>query len=73
MILMQRLKVQGFVVTDYAARYPEAIQALAGWMAAAKLKVRQDVEDGLDNALEVLKKLFTGANTCKLMIRVADV
>ncbi|MGE0485626.1 MAG: NADP-dependent oxidoreductase [Gammaproteobacteria bacterium] len=73
MILMQRLKVQGFIVLDYADRYPEAVGALAGWMAAGKLKVRQDVVDGLENALETLKKLYTGANTGKLMIRVEDV
>ncbi len=72
MILMQRVKVQGFIVTDYAERYPEAIQALAGWMAEGKITVRQDIEEGLENALEALKKLFTGANTGKLMIRVAD-
>ncbi|MCB1746451.1 MAG: NADP-dependent oxidoreductase [Gammaproteobacteria bacterium] len=73
MILMQRLKVQGFIVLDYADRYPEAIGALAGWMAEGKLKVRQDVVDGLENALQTLKKLYTGANTGKLMIRVEDV
>jgi NADPH-dependent curcumin reductase CurA len=72
MILMQRLKVQGFIVLDYADRYPEAIGALAGWMAEGRLKVRQDVVDGLENALQTLKKLYTGANTGKLMIRVAD-
>ncbi|MBX9607245.1 MAG: NADP-dependent oxidoreductase [Gammaproteobacteria bacterium] len=73
MMLMQRLKIQGFIVMDYANRYPEAIQALAGWMAAGKIKVRQDVVDGLEHALTALKKLFTGANTGKLMIRVKDV
>ena len=73
MILMQRLKVQGFIVLDYGARYPEAIQALSGWIASGKLKVRQDVVDGLEHALKTLKKLFTGENTGKLMIRVKDV
>ena len=73
MILMQRLRVQGFIVLDYADRYPEAIAALGGWMAEGKLKARLDVVDGLENALEALKKLFTGANTGKLMVRVEDV
>jgi len=73
MILMQRLRVEGFVVLDYAERYPEAIAALSEWMAAGKIKIRQDVVDGLENALEATKKLFTGANTGKLMIRVKDV
>ena len=58
---------------DYAERYPEAIGELSAWMAAGKIKFRQDVVDGLENALEAVKKLFTGANTGKLMIRVEDV
>ena len=73
MILMRRLKVQGFIVLDYGDRYSEAIQALSGWMASGKLKVRQDVVDGLEHALNTVKKLYTGENTGKLMIRVKDV
>lgn len=72
MVLMQRLTIRGFIVLDFADRYPEAIGALSGWMAEGKLKVRQDIVDGLENALETLKKLYTGANTGKLMIRVED-
>jgi len=73
MILMQRLKVQGFIILDYADRYPEAIAAISKWMAEGKIKVRLDVVDGLENALETLKKLYTGDNKGKLMIRVKDV
>ena len=73
MILMRRLRVEGFIVLDYADRYPEAIAELSQWMAAGKIKVRQDVVDGLENALQAVKKLFTGANTGKLMVRVEDV
>ncbi len=71
-ILMQRLRVEGFIVRDYADRFPEAIDALAGWMSEGKIKVRQDVVDGLENAVEALKGLYTGANAGKLMIRVSD-
>ncbi len=73
MILMQRLKVQGFIILDYQDRYPEAISAISQWMAEGKIKVKLDVVDGLENALETLKKLYTGANTGKLMMRVKDV
>jgi hypothetical protein len=72
MILMQRLRVEGFIVLDFAERYPEAITALAQWMTAGKIKVRTEVVDGLENALQTVKKLFTGANTGKLIIRVKD-
>ena len=72
MILMQRLRVEGFIVLDYAERYPEAITALSQWMAEGKIKVRTQVVDGLDNALETLKTLYTGENTGKLIIRVQN-
>ncbi|MBI2801568.1 MAG: NADP-dependent oxidoreductase [Gammaproteobacteria bacterium] len=71
MILMQRLKVQGFIVLDYANRYPEAIAALAGWLQQGKLKFRMDMYEGLENAVITLRKLYTGENTGKLMIHVA--
>jgi NADPH-dependent curcumin reductase CurA len=72
MIVMQRLRVEGFVVLDFADRYPEAIAALGQWMAEGKIKVRSEIIDGLENALQTVKKLYTGANTGKLMIRVKD-
>jgi NADPH-dependent curcumin reductase len=72
-ILMQRLRVEGFIVLDFAARYPEAIAALGQWMAEGKIKVRSEIMDGLKHALHTLKKLYTGANTGKLMIRVQHV
>jgi NADPH-dependent curcumin reductase CurA len=73
LILMRRLRVQGFIVLDFADRYPEAIAALSRWMAEGKIKVRREIVDGLENALQTVKKLYTGANTGKLMIRVKDV
>ncbi len=73
MILMNRLKVEGFIILDYMDRYPEAITAITQWMAEGKIKVQQDVVDGLENAVETVKKLYTGTNTGKLMIRVKDV
>ena len=72
MVLMQRLRVEGFIVLDYGDRYPEAIAALGQWMAEGKIKVRTEIVDGLENALQTVKKLYTGANTGKLMIRVHE-
>lgn len=73
MILMNRLKVEGFIILDYMERYPEAIAAITQWMSEGKIKVQQDVVDGLENAVETVKKLYTGDNTGKLMVRVKDV
>ena len=69
---MRRLRVQGFIVLDYGARYPEAIAALGRWMAEGKIKVRTQTIDGLENALQTVRKLYSGGNTGKLMIRAAE-
>ena len=69
-LLVQRARMEGFIVFDYAARYQEAAQAMAGWIAAGKLKAREDVVDGLERFPEALVKLFTGENRGKLVLKV---
>ena len=69
-ILMKRLRVQGFIVLDYAARYPEAITALTEWMRQGKLEFRVDLRAGLENALASLGALFSGDHRGKLMVQV---
>lgn len=71
-ILMKRLRVEGFVVRDYFDRYPEALDALAKWMRADKVRYRYDLVDGLENAAHTLEKLYNGQNKGKLMIKVSD-
>jgi len=71
-LLVNRGRMEGFVVFDYAPRYGEAVQALAGWIAEGKLKAREDVVDGLETFPETLLKLFRGENFGKLVIKVAD-
>jgi len=70
-LLVNRARMEGFVVFDYAPRYREGITELAGWYAAGKLKTREDIVDGLENFPETLLKLFNGSNQGKLVLRVA--
>ena len=70
-ILMRRLRVQGFIVTDFAPRWGEAAVHLAQWIGEGRIKHRETVVDGLEHAPEVLNRLFDGENFGKLMIRVA--
>jgi NADPH-dependent curcumin reductase CurA len=53
-------------------QYPQAGREMAGWMAAGKLKSREDIVEGLSNFPEALLKLFTGQNFGKLILKVAD-
>jgi NADPH-dependent curcumin reductase CurA len=71
-LLVNHALMEGFVVFDYADRYPVGTKALAGWMMEGKLKAREDVVDGLETFPETLLKLFRGENFGKLVIKVAD-
>ena len=71
-LLVNHALMEGFVVFHYAARYPEGMQALAGWAAQGKLKAREDVVEGLETFPDTLQKLFRGENFGKLVIKVAD-
>lgn len=71
-LLVNRARMEGFVVFDYADRYMEAAMEMAGWMAEGKLKSREDVIEGFENFPDALLKLFTGDNIGKLVLKVAD-
>ena len=69
-LIMRRLRVQGFVILDYADRYPEYQQQLAQWMLEGRLNFRLDVTPGIDKALDALKMLYTGANKGKVLVQI---
>jgi NADPH-dependent curcumin reductase len=64
--------MEGFVIFEYASRYAEAAREMGGWMAAGKLKSREDIVEGIETFPEALLKLFSGENLGKLMIKVRD-
>ena len=71
-LLMRRGRMEGFIVTDYLSRYGDAAQEIGGWIAAGKIKDRVDIAEGLENAPAKLRRLFTGANTGKQLLKIAD-
>ncbi len=71
-ILVRRGRVQGFIVTDFAPRFPEAAAKIVPWLMAGKLKYRIDMVEGLRNAPAALNKLFDGTNEGKLLVKVSD-
>jgi NADPH-dependent curcumin reductase len=70
-LLVNRARMEGMVVFDYAARFPEATRDMSAWIAAGKLKSREDIVDGLQSFPETLLKLFSGENFGKLVLKVA--
>jgi NADPH-dependent curcumin reductase CurA len=70
-LLVNRARMEGMVVFDFAPRYAEAAKQMAQWVQEGKLKHREDIVDGLETFPETLLKLFKGENTGKLVLRVA--
>ncbi len=71
-LLVNRARMEGMVVFDYTARFPEAIAAIAGWMSEGKFHSREDIVDGIEVFPAALQKLFSGENFGKLILRVAN-
>jgi NADPH-dependent curcumin reductase CurA len=71
LLVVKRLRMEGFIVMDYFATRREAEAKIAGWIADDQLKVAEDVVEGLENAPRALGELFAGRNRGKLLIRVA--
>lgn len=71
-LLVQRGRMEGFVVIDYLDRAPEAIAQLRQWLLEGKLKDRVDVQRGLENAPAVVARLFAGQNQGKQLLTIAD-
>jgi len=70
-VLMHRLMIKGFIIIDYFHRAPEAYAELGPLVASGQLKWKAHVEDGLENAVEAVGRLFTGDHDGKLLVRVS--
>ena len=69
-LLVNRARMEGFIVMDYADRYVAAGQEMAGWLAKGQLKSREHIVEGLETFPETLMKLFSGENNGKLILKV---
>ncbi len=71
-LLVNRARMEGIVVFDYADRYHLAVAEMAGYLKDGRMKSREDVVNGLTNFPKALTQLFTGENFGKLVLKVAD-
>jgi NADPH-dependent curcumin reductase CurA len=71
LILQRSIKMQGFIISNYRHRAPDFIGDMSGWLAAGKIKYREDMVAGLENAPKAFLGLFSGANFGKLVVRVS--
>ncbi|MBC7918808.1 MAG: NADP-dependent oxidoreductase [Rhodoferax sp.] len=70
-LLVNRARMEGIVVFDYADRYHLAVAEMAGYLSAGRMKSKEDVVVGLQTFPETLQKLFNGENFGKLVLQVA--
>jgi NADPH-dependent curcumin reductase CurA len=70
LIVVKRLTMQGFIVMDFMNQRDEALSALQSWVKAGKLKVQEDIINGLENTPQALIGLLAGENRGKRMVKV---
>src|SRR6201990_1870052 len=70
LIVVKRLTMQGFIVTDYMDRRNEALRDLQSWVASGTLKVQEDIIEGIENTPKALIGLLAGENRGKRMVKV---
>jgi len=69
-LLVNRARIQGFLVWDFNQRYPEALARIADWIKEGRIKYREDFVDGLENAPDALAAVLCGRNFGKMNVRV---
>lgn len=69
-LLVNRARMQGFIVSDYSDRFEAAIGEMASWLAEGKLSCRETIVQGLETFPETFQRLFSEEKTGKLLIRV---
>ena len=69
-LIVNRARMQGFIVSDHLDRWPAALAELGGWLAAGKLKYKEDIAEGLENAPKAFIAMPSGKNFGKQLVRL---
>jgi NADPH-dependent curcumin reductase len=69
-ILIQRLIMQGFIISDHASRWDDALAALGQWLIEGRIKYRESITQGLENAPAAFIGLLTGQNFGKQLVKL---
>ena len=71
-LLIKRALIQGFIVSDHPGRETDFLRDVSGWLKEGKIRYKEDVVEGLENAPRAFLGLFRGENFGKLLVRVGD-
>ncbi len=69
-LLTKSARAEGFLVTNFAERYPEGIAQMARWMKDGKIKYRETIVEGFENAPRALIGVLSGENTGKMLVKM---
>jgi len=71
-LITRRVRMEGFLVGDFAPRFGEARRALEGWLQAGTVKAFVDVQEGFENIPRTFMRIFSGANVGKQVLKIAE-
>jgi NADPH-dependent curcumin reductase CurA len=71
-LLVQRGRMEGFIILDFMDRAGEAVAALSQWVREGKIHHEEDIQEGLENAPATLRRLFEGKNRGKQLLKIAE-
>ena len=72
LVLVRRLTLRGFIVSDHVDRMPHFLRDVGAWIRNGELRYREDIVEGLENAVTAFQGLLKGRNFGKLLVRVSD-
>ena len=69
-VIPNRLKIQGFIVSDHGDRMDAFVRDVAGWIQDGKIKYDETILEGIDKAPQAFLGLFSGSNTGKMVVKL---
>lgn len=70
LIVGKRIRINGFIVFDHADMRKQFLQDMTEWVQSGRLKTRETIVEGLDNAVDAFLALFTGENFGKMVVKL---
>ena len=70
-LIVKRARVEGFLVSGYAERFPEGLAQLRAWMTEGKLRYREDVAQGIEAAPQAFIGMLQGKNQGKQLVQLS--
>ncbi len=71
LLVGRRIKMQGFIIFDHIATYPDFLTDISGWIAEGKIRYEETVMNGIEKAPEAFLSLFSGGNTGKMLVKLS--